>query len=118
MENKIKNWNEFLNENDSKNNNHYIDLWNNYLSLVDIIDGVISEYGELPSSYWQDNCQQDLDNITSEQNVTVQYISDNETKIKTNFKELMDGLNGWMGAGNGISKYGSLSDIDISLFNS
>ena len=114
----IKKYSEFLNENDSKNNNNYIDLWNNYLSLIYIIDDIILEYGELPNNYWQDNCEVDLNNITSEQKVTVQYISDNETKIKNNFKELMDGLNGWIGAGNSIERYGSLIDIDMGLFNS
>ena len=37
-------------------------------------------------------------------------------RITTNFKLLMDGLNGWVSEGRSVSKYGSLSNIDMSLF--
>jgi len=105
-------FNDFLNEN---SNNELIDLWNNYAELVDIIDGIISEHGELSDSYWQTNVENDLDLITN-QDITPEYIERNKEEIIKNFKELWDGLIGWSSAGNSIERYGSLKGIKKSLF--
>ena len=103
------------NETINESRNEMLNLWNNYMKLVDIIDGILSEHGELSDSYWKPNTETDLDQITS----TVKNVKDinyNQQKIKDNFNNLIDGINGWLSAGHDITKYGNLSKINTSIF--
>ena len=112
MIDKVKNFKQFVNENV---NEDLITLWNNYLKLVDIIDGIISEEGELSTRYWKDGLEEELDEITSNTKTTKD-IFNNKQKIINNFNMLMDGIDGWISEGKSISRYGSLSKINKSLF--
>lgn len=96
-------------------NEDLINLWNNYLKLVDIIDGIISEHGELLTRYWKDGLEEELDDIISNTKTTKD-IFNNKQRIIDNFNKLMDGIDGWISEGKSISRYGSLSKIDKSLF--
>lgn len=96
-------------------NEDLINLWNNYLKLVDIIDGIISEHGELSTRYWKDGLEEELDDITSNTKTTKD-IFNNKQRIINNFNMLMDGIDGWLSEGKSISRYGSLSKINKSLF--
>lgn len=75
-----------------------IKLWNAYMGLVDGIDGIISEEGELSSSYWKDNVQADLDKITGEVKTEAD-VKKNTEAIMKNLTELLDGLDGYIGSG-------------------
>jgi hypothetical protein len=116
MNDKVKNFRQFVNEQINQNeSNDLKNFWNNYLKLVDIIDGIISEEGELSTRYWKDGLEEELDNITSTIK-TIKDISDNKQNIINNFKSLIDGINGWISEGKSISRYGSLSKIDMKYF--
>lgn len=92
-----------------------INLWNNYLKLIDIIDGILSEHGELSTRYWVDGLENEIDDITS--NIkTVGDIYNNKQRIVSNFHKLMGGIKGWISEGKSISRYGSLSKINLWLF--
>lgn len=108
----VKKWGEYLNEN---SNSELINLWNEYLKLVDIIDGILSEHGELSDAYWQTGLAEELDSIT-EVVKTTKDVSDNKERIIKNAKSLLDGLTGWDEAGKSLSRYGSLLSIKTSLF--
>lgn len=113
---RLKGLSENLNENISQNESEeLIRKWNKYMDLVEIIDGILSEQGELPGSYWQSNVESDLDQLTSTKNVNPYYIKDNYELIKKNFEEIMDGLEGWQ-INNDIGKFGSLRGINKNLF--
>lgn len=96
----INKWKQF---NESRNENQLIELWNAYLSVIDGIDGIISEHGELPDSYFLPNVESDLDNITS--GVEPKYpdalddIARLESDIIQNSKDILDGLDGAIGSG-------------------
>lgn len=96
-------------------NEDLINLWNNYLKLVDIIDGIISEEGELSTGYWKEGLEEELDDITLNTK-TIKDIFNNKQRIIENFNMLMDGIDGWISEGKSISRYGSLSKINKSLF--
>jgi len=69
-------------------------LWSTYMELVNGIDGIISEFGELPTRYWKEITANELNRITD----VVKDISDvNEERknIKKNLEELLDGISGW-----------------------
>lgn len=105
---------EKLNESVDYTNDELVKMWNNYMKLVDIIDGIISEHGELPDNYWSDDCDSDLDFLTDAE-ITVDYIRDNIELIKKNFNDLLDGLSGWVASGHDIDRYGSLNGIDKNI---
>ena len=72
--------------------------WNAYLEFVEGIDGIISEYGALPTSYWKNGVQDELDSITG----TVKTKSDiiaNKARIINSATDLLDGLTGIIGSG-------------------
>ena len=91
-----------------------VKMWNEYMKLVDILDGIISEYGELSSSYWKAGAETRLDDLTTKIR-TVGDIERNRKQIIDSFKELMDGLNGWM-SGHDVSRYGRPASIKASVF--
>lgn len=74
------------------------DLWTIYMGLVDGIDGVISEEGELSDAYWKDNVEKDLDEITGYVK-TAKQIGEKKDEILKNLEELLDGLDGAIGSG-------------------
>ena len=88
-----------------------VDLWNSYLGLVYILDGVIAEHGELPTSFWNLSAEADMRYIAKHR-TTIAYISTNKEQIVHNFKELWNGLEEYVIAGNDVSKYGSIESID------
>lgn len=92
-----------------------IHFWGEYVKLVNIIEGIISEYGDLPNEYWQKGVQREMEDITFFV-LTVDHVVKYKKRIIANFNLLFDGLDGWSSEGKSISKYGSLSDIDIELF--
>lgn len=108
----LKSFNVKINEN---NTDDLIIFWSEYLKLVDIIDGIISEHGELSESYWKTGLEDELDEITSTIK-TSKDIFDNKQRIIDNFKSLKDGIDGWISEGKSIARYGDLSNIHISLF--
>jgi hypothetical protein len=73
-------------------------LWEAYMSIVNGIDGIISEEGELSNSYWKDNVEKDLDNITNYVK-NIEQIEEKKSDIIKNFGELLDGLKGAMASG-------------------
>ena len=91
-----------------------IKMWNEYMKLVDILDGIISEHGELSNSYWKSGAEDRLNELTAKIR-TVSDIENNRNQIINSFKELMDGLNGWMG-GHDVSRYGRPASIKVSVF--
>lgn len=91
--------------------NDLVDIWNEYIKLVDIIDGIISENGELSDSYWQTGVEQNIITDIS----TVQQIFDRQDEIIKNFNDLYDGLQGWISAGHNISRYGNINKINKKL---
>ena len=84
MERRIKLFENFDND---------LDLWNTYMSIIDGIDGIISEHGELNDSYWKDGVEEELDEITSDTQ-TVADVKKNKERIIANLKDLLDGLDG------------------------
>ena len=86
----MKTFKEFLNE----NNNNYLDIWNQYLKLVSIIDGIISENGELSDSLWREGVESKLDELTNG-DVNLNFIKTHIDEIIQNYKDLYDGLEGW-----------------------
>lgn len=90
-------------------------FWDNYIKLVNIIEGIISEHGNLSTSYWKDGVEKEMEDITFFV-LTTDDVVKYEKRIKTNFNLLLDGLSGWASEGKSISRYGSLSDIDMELF--
>lgn len=92
-----------------------IHFWGEYVKLVNIMEGIISEYGDLSLKYWQKGVQQEMENITFFV-LSVDDVVKHKKRIIANFNLLFDGLDGWACEGKSISKYGSLSDIDIELF--
>ncbi len=97
--------------------NDYVNLWNEYMKLVNIADGLMSEVGDLPKSYWKSNVQKDMDALTSG-SITPEYIKGKEKEIKKNAKELIDGFNGYFGSMDPKSakKYGSFGGIKTKMF--
>lgn len=95
--------------------NELEDIWDNYLKLADIIDGIISEEGELSTRYWKNGVEDELYDILDSVKI-VGDILDNKQRIINNFNMLMDGLDGWKSEGKSLSRYGSLSKINKSLF--
>ena len=90
--------------------------WNNYLALANIIDGIISEEGELSLRYWENGVDEELNYIINNTKSTYDIIN-NKQRIIANFNMLMDGIDGWISEGKSISRYGELSKINRSLFN-
>jgi len=74
-----------------------LELWNAYMGLVDGIDGIISEEGELSDAYWKDNVEKDLDEITSYVKME-HHIAEKKDMILKNLEELLDGLDGVIGS--------------------
>ena len=77
--------------------------WNVYLEFVEGIDGIISEYGALPTSYWKNGVQDELDSITESVKTKAGIIA-NKVRIINNATDLLDGLTGIIGSGK-ISEY-------------
>lgn len=75
-----------------------LDLWNTYMSIIDGIDGIISEHGELNDSYWKPDVETELNEITDSVK-TVDDVKKNKDRIMTNLKDLLDGLEGVMQSG-------------------
>ena len=92
-----------------------ITFWSEYIKLVDIMDGIISEHGELSLRYWKKGVETEMEDITF-MVLTTDDVVRHKDRITANFKLLMDGLNGWASEGRSVSRYGSLSNINISLF--
>lgn len=96
--------------------NDLVDIWNEYLKLVDIIDGIISENDGLSDSYWKAGVEEELNKITNEYQIsTAKQIFDHHDEIIKNFNDLYDGLQGWTGAGHNISRYGNINKINKKL---
>lgn len=94
-------------------------IWNEYIKLVDIIDGIISEHGELPIAYWKDGVETKMDEITKDYQIsTPESITPVLSEIKQNFKDLYDGLTGWYMSGHDVSRYGNYNGIQPKLFES
>jgi hypothetical protein len=91
------------------------EFWDEYIKLVNIIQGIVSEYGELSTSYWQKGVETEMEDILF-MVLTTDHVVKYKKRIITNFNLLMDGLSGWASEGRSVSKYGSLSDIDTTLF--
>ena len=68
------------------------------MELVEIIDGIISENGELSDSFWKSGVEQKLDELTPE-NVDLNFIKTHLIEIVQNYKDLYDGLEGWYSEG-------------------
>jgi hypothetical protein len=111
--NLILKFNKFMKVNESSNSP--VKIWNEYVKLVDIIDGILSEHGELSSRYWIDSAYDELEDITNA-DVTIEYITSNLSRIRQNFKDLWDGLEGWSISGHSVERYGNMYEIDKSLF--
>lgn len=94
-------------------------IWNEYIKLVDIIDGIISEHGELPIAYWKDGVETKMDEITKDYQIsTPESITPVLSEIKQNFKDLYDGLTGWVSSGHDVTRYGNYNSIQARLFES
>ncbi|MCX6304398.1 MAG: hypothetical protein NT040_05485 [Bacteroidetes bacterium] len=89
-----------------------IQLWNEYLSLVDIIRGVISEHGILPDSYWNPCAQSEMQVILAN-DTNIDVISKNQKLIIKSFRDLWDGLSGFIAGGNNVSRFGPIENIDL-----
>ena len=95
--------------------NQAMQFWGEYVKLVNIMEGIISEHGDLSLRYWQKGVEQEMEDITFFV-LTTDDVVKHEKRIKANFNLLLDGLSGWASEGKSFSRYGSLSDIDIELF--
>lgn len=105
-------------KNDSINessNEQLVSMWKMYYKLFDITSGIVSEYGELPESYWIPNAYDNAENIVINR-ITIGYLKQNIESIKKSFNDLYDGLEGWVSSGHSVSKYGNFNGIDSSLF--
>ena len=85
-------------------------IWSKYLKLVDILDGIMSEHGTLPQSYWNPQDTQEMDVLTSTLK-TVGDLQANEKRIVENFNKLLESTNAWISAGNSIDRYGSMRGL-------
>jgi hypothetical protein len=74
------------------------DLWTIYMGIVDGINDIISEEGELSDAYWKENVEKDLDEITSYVKMKHQ-VDEKKAEILKNLEELLDGLEGAIGFG-------------------
>ena len=90
-------------------------MWKMYYKLFDITSGIVSEYGELPESYWNKNVYEDAENIVINR-ITIGYLKQNIESIKKSFNDLYDGLEGWVSSGHSVDRYGDFNGIDSSLF--
>lgn len=85
----------------------FLHIWNSYQDLVEGLDGIISEQGELSDAYWKKNAMNDMDDISYEQPFKKDgkvFLNVDLAKLKTNLKDLLDGLDGWE-INNKSSKY-------------
>jgi len=104
-----------LNESVTTDFNKLVDMWNEYLKLVDICDGILSENGELSDAYWKEGTEVELDRITNELGINNAHdIFKHRAEIIQNFNDLYDGLQGWNGAGN--KNFGDINAINKNLF--
>lgn len=85
-------------------------IWSKYLKLVDILDGIMSERGSLPQSYWKTQDAEEMDVLTATLK-TVGDLQANEKRIVENFNKLLDSTNAWISAGNSIDRYGSMRGL-------
>lgn len=70
-----------------------VKLWNAYVGLVEGIDGIYSEHGELPASYWKEGAYDRIESIMNSQPTSA------GTDIADSMRELLDGLDGATSSG-------------------
>lgn len=85
-------------------------IWSKYLKLVDILDGIISENGSLPRSYWKSEDIKEMDDLT-ESSKTLGDLQRNESRIVKNFNNLLESTNAYISVGHSIDRYGSMRGL-------
>jgi hypothetical protein len=91
---------------------HYLD----YLKLANLLEGIYSEYGELPKSYFNKNAFDLMTEITARINPDIKFFKENLKLMKLSFKNLYTSLRAWEAAGHGIERYGDLNEINVGYF--
>jgi hypothetical protein len=76
----IKNWKKF-----NESNQSIISTYNSYMEIVEGIDGIISEHGELPSSCFESGLEEKIDELTAgvteESDINVEGVKENALKL-------------------------------------
>lgn len=109
----IKTYEEFLSE--SVTSDKKEDLWIAFTNLVDGLDGVISEEGELPSSYWKGDVEERINKYNDHWSSSGKNITDKDIPaLKQLVDDMFDGIDGYESEKGGMDRYfksGVLSNI-------
>ena len=77
-----------------------LEIWNAYMGVVDGLDGIISELGELPTNYFKDEVVKKMDNITTNRNIAnISDVSNNIEDIKSNAINIIEPLRAYISSG-------------------
>jgi len=103
---RIKNWKKF-----NESNQNIISTYNSYMEIVEVIDGIISEYGELPSSCFESGLEEKVHELTTgvtkESDINIEGVKENALKLLDGIECLL--ATGRISLGKYIKKPFSLS---------
>lgn len=105
----IHTYDSFINEAAKKQGSlSSIDLFVAFTNLVDGLDGIISEEGELSDRYWKEDVQSRIDSYNDlwGKKAAIEAMPEEKVKaLKTLCDDIIDGLEGWESEGNSLGRY-------------